>query len=260
MKYSVRPRAFWIVPAALAAAVVILWLLPAIWYTQSGAGNRVWFTERTMVEGWSFESVPISGAAERVLVADSTFNGEFRKGDSAIRVFSAKRYKENSNEIGLFVHTPDRCWVEGGWKIHSVTPDVQEVMLHGIPLTMERRLFRFGNNQELVYFCGLVDGQVLPYRLDHNLSVGLRTALRAQQATSGTVGRASDAHFWQRLWSSFTSRRSLSGPKQFIRISTPVHSDNVDAADERLQQFLGQWLSPGDFVHELASHKAQVRR
>jgi hypothetical protein len=244
----------WLVPAVLSCLLLALWCLPTVWYTGDGKGDRIWFSERTAIDGWSFESVPISQAAERVLVADQTVNGEFRNvAGEAVRVFSAKRFKENANEIGLFVHTPDRCWVEGGWKIEPVSPSLVDVELHGVPLKMERRVFQFGGERELVYFCGLVDGQALPYRLDHNLSVGVRTALKKSQATSGALGRASDRHFWGRIWTSFTSRRALSGPKQFIRISTPVVSDNLAAADERLQSFVARWLISGDYQREVAS-------
>jgi hypothetical protein len=242
------------VPAVLSCLLVGLWCLPTLWYTSDRRAERVWFTERTAVEGWLFERVPISQAAERALLADRTVNGEFRNPEGErVRVFSAKRFKENPNEIGLFVHTPDRCWVEGGWQIEPVNPTLLDIELHGVALKMERRVFRFGGEKELVYFCGLVDGQVLPYRLDHNLSVGTRTALKQNRATSPALGRASDMHFWDRLWTSFTSRRALSGPKHFIRISTPVHGGNFAAADERLKSFVGEWVTPGSFQQEVAS-------
>ena len=152
---SRRPLSFWVPIGGFAALIAGLWIFPAFWYTSPGKGNRVWFAERTEVHGWNFEPVPISASAERVLVADRTVNGEFRRAGEAVRVFSAKRFIENPNEIGLFVHTPDRCWVEGGWKIEPIAPQVQEVKLHGVTLQMERRLFEFGSNRELVYFCGL---------------------------------------------------------------------------------------------------------
>jgi hypothetical protein len=237
----------------------VLWRFPGFWYTEKGKGDGTWFAERAQIEGWNFEPLPISASAERVLVADRTVNGEFRRGEEAVRVFSAKRYIENPNEIGLFVHTPDRCWVEGGWKIERITPEVIEVKVHGVPLRMERRLFLFGNNRELVYFCGLVDGRALPYRLDHNLSVGIRSGDGINQ-TDGTSRRASDLHFWQRLWDSFESRRGFSGPKQFVRISTPIRGDDLAEGDNRLREFLSLWLSPGDFIEERAEFRRMAAR
>ena len=65
--------------------------------------------------------------------------------------------------------------------MEPVQPEFRQVNLHGIPLLLERRVFSTGRQRELVYFTGLVAGQPLPYRLDHNLSVGMRHALHAAQ-------------------------------------------------------------------------------
>jgi len=250
-------KRIWIVPAVLSLLVATLWVFPTIWYTKEGAQQKTWFTERTAIDGWEYLEIPVGESAERVLVADRTFNGEFRKSGNVVRVFCAKRYEEKANEIGLFVHTPDRCWVEGGWRIDPIAPDLADLSLHGVPLVMERRLFEVRGQRELVYFCGLVGGQPLPYRLDHNLSVGMRTALKENQTASGTAARVSDAHFWKRLWTSFASRHALNGPKQFIRISTAVKGDNLAEADERLRQFIGEWLVPGDYDQERAAFAAK---
>ena len=237
-----------IVPALFSLAIAALWVFPQIWYTRQGAEKPIWFAERSDIQGWEFSKIPISESAESVLVADRTVNGEFRQGEKAVRVFSAKRYQEKSNEIGLFVHTPDRCWVDSGWTIEPLSPDVFELDLHGAKLTLERRIFSFRGQRELVYFCGLVGGQPLPYRLDHNLSVGLRTALKMNSALS-SAARASDALFWKRLWTSFSSRRALDGPKQFFRISTPLR-DDLAQSDQLLRGFLANWLVPGDYDAE----------
>jgi hypothetical protein len=254
-----QPRRIWILPALLCAAVAGLWAFPEVWYAKKGNEPAVWFAERNQIEGWTWEETPISQSAERVLVADRTVSGEFRKGERPVRVFSAKRYEEKANEIGLFVHTPDRCWVEGGWRIEPVTPDLVEVTVQGVPLKFERRVFDYRGQSELVYFSGLVGGQTLPYRLDHNLSVGMRTALKDREGRGGAAERASDTHFWKRLGTSFASRRALDGPKQFVRISTPVRGD-VEAADEVLREFLRQWLVKGDYEQERAAFRVLARR
>ena len=242
----------WIVPATLALFVLALWLFPRLWYSKKGDGEKTWFLERSVVDGWTFESIPISETAERSLVADRIVNGEFKaENGEAVRVFSAKRFVENPNEIGLFVHTPDRCWVQGGWRVESISPDVRDVVVEGVRLTMERRLFRLGGNKELVYFCGLVDGQALPYRLDHNL--------RAPRSQSN-ITRASEKRFRDSLWNSFVTRRHLSGPKQFIRISTPVSGEEIEDADARLEQFLGRWLTKGDYNEERAHLRTMAKR
>jgi hypothetical protein len=253
-------KKIWVAPAALCIVLAVLWAFPKIWYTRKGEEQAIWFAERSDIEGWKYTSVPVDKAAERALVADRTVNGEFDRGAAPIRVFSAKRYEEKANEIGLFVHTPDRCWTEGGWTVEPVAPDIVEVTVHGARMTMERRVFDFKGSKELVYFCGLVGGQPLPYRLDHNLSVGMRIARKDGKDAAMAATRASDTLFWNRLWKSFASRRALSGPKQFIRVSTPILNGDTKRADEILQQFIPLWLVPGNYSGERAALKVASNR
>jgi hypothetical protein len=235
--------------------VLLLWLFPRVWYTRADERlGQFWLTEQTALPGWAFQEVPVSKSAEAILVADRLFNGEFTTADGAVaRVFSAKRYSESQNEIGLFVHTPDRCWTESGWKMEPVQPETRELDLHGIPLVLERRVFTSGGQRELVYFTGLVGGQPLPYRLDHNLSVGMKHALESSADKTGTALRASDQRFWSRIWDSFLARRPLVGPKQFLRISTPILDGDVSKADALLTSFLPLWLQPAPFQAEMQS-------
>lgn len=231
---------------AVSALLLALWLFPRFWYTKAdNTLGRFWFREQTNVVGWTFTDVPVAKSAEAALVADELDNGEFRRDEkTVVRVFSAKRFTESGNDIGLFVHTPDRCWTETGWKMESASPDSLETTLHGIPLVLERRVFRSpqGAERELVYFGGLVGGQPLPYRLDHNLSVGMKHALQNAREKTGTGLRASDERFWGRVWDSFKARRPLLGAKQFIRISIPLGDVDMVEADKLLKDFLPLWL------------------
>ena len=261
MRSSVRK--FWIVPVVFGIGVLLLWVFPKFWYTGAGDGERIWFAEAAEVKGWTYEPVPIAESAERALVADRIFNGEFRNGQSEpVRVFSAKRFVENQNEIGLFVHTPDRCWAEGGWKIEPTSPEVCDLSVHGVQIKAERRIYQFGGNRELVYFWGTVDGQVLPYRLDHNLGVGINDGVRVSRVQR-MMRRATDGLLWQRLWTSFQSRRALAGPKHFVRISTPITAataEGIAEADQRLKGFVTEWLRPGDYAEErrMISHTSEL--
>ena len=239
--------------AIFSGLILLCWCFPEFWYTRSNEQQSfVWYNETTNVDGWKFKEVPVAEAAEKLLVADRLFNGQFYNNqNTTVAVFSAKRYQEKQNEIGLFVHTPDRCWTESGWRIEPLTPDVVELNVHGVPLQLERRVFAYDKHRELVYFCGLVGGQTLPYRLDHNLAVGQRQLLRAAVDKTGSTLRASDSRLWQRVWDSFVSRRRLLGPKQFLRISTSIQGGNIEKADELLQQLLPQWLVKTDYLSEL---------
>jgi len=165
----------------------------------------------------------VSQTAEAVLAADKNVSGEFENDNQAVvRVFSAKRYSERESEFDMFSHTPDRCWTSVGWKLEQATPEFVDLTLHGIRLKLERRIFASGTHRELVYFGALVGGQPLPYRLDPHLSIGLK---RGEKSLAGIFGKmlgAIDARFLSWPWKSFVNRRPLNGPKQFIRVSTPV--------------------------------------
>lgn len=240
---------------ALCCAVALLWAFPRFWYTRSDEGRKpVWLKETTTLPGWTYTEEPVGKAAESRLLADELFNGEFKNRDGRrVMAFGAKRYSEKPNDIGLFVHTPDRCWTEGGWKIEPVAPDYAEVNVNGVEMVFERRIFEADGQRELVYFGGLVGGQPLPYRLDHNLSVGMKQAMKiGASRTRGGGLRAADDRFWRRVWESFVNRRELLGPKQFIRISTPATAD-LAQADKTLVDFLQQWLQRADYQQELAA-------
>ena len=239
-----------------------LWGFPGLWYTHvDDETDRFWFSSREVVAGYDFVDQPIGEAMEQRLVADETFNGQFLDASNqAVLAFIAKRHSESINEIGLFVHTPDRCWTEGGWKIQPIQPDYVEVEIQGSKIGFERRLFIAGSRYELVYFTGMVGGQTLPYRLDHNLSVAMKYQLeQSRQNTTGTYQRMVDSKLWGRVWDSFKSRRQLLGPKQFIRVSTTLHPERLNEGDDRLQQFLGQWLERVDYSIEMEAWKNRAK-
>lgn len=254
-------RSVGMVVGSMSLLVLLLWQFPRFWYTHSDTNlGSHWLTEQPVIPGWQFEDVPIAAAAEKVLVADRLFSGSFqRNNESIVRVFSAKRYTESSNEIGLFVHTPDRCWTESGWRMEATQPEFKELTVHGVSLLFERRIFHYGGNRELVYFGGLVGGQPLPYRLDHNMSVGMKRAMRGAGDNNGALLRAGDQRLWARVLDSFTARRQLIGPKQFVRISTPIRGDAIAVADELLASFLPQWLQASDYREEIEDWKLAQR-
>lgn len=230
---------------ALSLVVIACCSLPYTWYTRADTNQPfVWVMEVTNAPGWKFTSQSVDKSAESILAADALLYGEFVQADGrAVRLFTAKRFEENPNAIGLFVHTPDRCWTESGWRIEPVYPDFLETDAGGVRVGIERRLFVHPQGgRELVYFFGLLGGQALPYRLDHNLGVGQR--LRGPGTPDGgTALRASDKVLWRRVWDSFLSRRRLYGPKEFVRLSTSVTGADLTSGDEILRQALGTLLA-----------------
>jgi hypothetical protein len=151
----------------------------------------------------------------------------------------------------MFSHTPDRCWTSVGWKLEPATPEFLELNLHGVALRLERRIFTAGAQRELVYFGALVGGQPLHYRLDQYLDIGARRTEKPRGGIFGKMTGALDARFFGWPWKSFANRRPLMGPKQFIRISTPVTGNDTQTADALLAQFLPQWLALADYRQEL---------
>src|SRR6266478_4037731 len=182
-----------------AIALAVLWAFPTFWYRRAGKeAQLVWLAEQTNVPGWIFKDIPIAKAAEAVLVGDRMANGEFFSGDAArvIRVFSAKRYLQKENEIGLFSHTPDRCWTSVGWKIQLIEPEFVECRIHGLPVSFERRLFVHDERKELVYFGAIAGGKALPYRLDQHLAANLKKTEKTKGDSESTFLRLRSSRLW----------------------------------------------------------------
>lgn len=231
----------------LTVCLAVLWAFPRAWYTRtSGDRPSVWLAEITNAPGWRFTAGQVAKSAEALLAADVVFYGEYEGVDGeVVRLFSARRHRENPNEIGLFVHTPDRCWTEAGWRLEPVAEEVVTLVLGDIPLTVERRVFVDGSGaRELVYFFGMVGGQSLPYRLDHNLGVGQRYQEGVLPSAGALSARARDSVLWTRVWESFWNRRRLLGPKQFVRLSTPAVGMDLERSDAILRRALSELLVP----------------
>lgn len=222
------------------------WVFPRFWYTRQATDRAaVWYLERTNTPGWACTVLPLDRSAEVALAADSLFYAEYRHVDrGVVRLFTARRWRENPDEIGLFVHTPDRCWTASGWRLEVAQPEHVDLALGGNTIGVERRLFVHPSGaRELVYFFGVVGGQGLPYRLDHNLSVARKLGTSGPSRWgSGIVWLVGDPLLWARLRDSFVNRRQLFGPKEFIRISTPVEGEDWRGAEERLRTALGELL------------------
>ena len=226
------------------ALVFGVWGFPMIWYKKP-SDELVWLSIVDNPVGWKVEVLEVDDSAERILAADELVYSRLtieNNDNRSVKVFTAKRFDENPNEIGLFVHTPDRCWTEAGWVIKNLDKEASEINVHGLNLLTEKRLFRHGNRDELVFFFGLVGGKSLPYRLDHNLSVGRRYRPDENTRRSGAFMRASDTLLWHRVWQSFASRERLFGPKQFVRLSTEV-KNSLEESDALLRRALVECLT-----------------
>jgi len=235
-----------------------LWAFPSFWYANRRTNaDYAWFAEQTQIAGWEHRKVPIGKSAEAILVADRIVNGEFSQPDGRnVLVYSAKRYLEKENEIGLFSHTPDRCWTATGWKIDPAEPSFIKVPVDGIEILFERRIFVAGMQRQLVYFGALVGGKPLPYRIDQYLVASTKRKDGVRGDSEGTWQRLKQPRLWSWAWDSFINRTPLSGPQQFFRVSTPIRGSNVAEADDLLMQFLPQWLVRTEYASEFAAWNA----
>lgn len=243
MPAAKRRRVIWI-SLVCSAFIGAIWAFPHFWYNKAAPSGGIWYSATTNISGWKYEASPVAKSAEAALVADEAEAGEFRRDSDVVRVFFANRYSARQNEIGLFTHTPDRCWMQVGWEIEDAQPTVLELELHGAPVSVERRIFKTKGHRELVYFFGMSNGSRLPFRLDHNLNIAMRLQEKTAARARATLERATDKKYWSVVWDSFSSRAEHAGPKQFLRISTPVYGNRVDAADQILQDILRRWTEP----------------
>ncbi len=223
-------------------ALVGLWLFPSVWYKGASESTEFkWFETQTEVDGMIYSEVDVGAAAEAILAADSMENGEFsaQEGGAVVRVFSAKRKGERKNATGLLTHTPDSCWTRVGMRAEDDGDFVASKSIDGVEMTMERRIYSFGSQRELVYFGAIVGGKALPYRLDTYLNAALGTTVTGHQ--SGPWSRAFNSRVWTWCWDSFAARTQLGGAQQLIRISTPIRGD-LEEAEQRIDSVLEQWL------------------
>jgi hypothetical protein len=212
----------------------------------------LWFGENERVDKWTYRDIPVAQSAEAVLAADHIANGDFQGVDaSRVSVYSAKRYGKKDNEIGLFSHTPDRCWTIVGWKLEKVEQDCENLTIHGVPILFERRIFTFNGRRELVYFTSLVGGKPLPYRIDQYLASSRQKTKATQDDTASTWLRLAQGRLWGWARESLKNRTPLFGPQQFVRISTPIESGDVKAADARLKTILPKWMVLTNFNAEV---------
>ena len=239
----------------------LLWAFPSVWYAgEQSTGEYQWFGLREKVAGWDYTNRPVGDAAEAILVADHMTNGEYRSPiGQSVRVFSAKRYVEKENAVGLFSHTPDRCWTNTGMFIEPEEPFHRVLNVHGIEMSLERRVFTMGSSRELVYFGAIVGGEALPYRLDQYLGSGMRNRPESGGDRGGTFRRLFNTRVWSWALESFVRRTRLAGPQQLIRISTPVYPD-LETAEKTLEQFLPKWLYLTNYEEEKARFEAAAAK
>ncbi len=214
------------------------------------------------IPAYRFKSEQLTETALQLLATPEYVNGVF---DSAavsaidqspqVRVFAATWPATRTLGLNVIQHTPDICWVGAGWlPIDLGQPDQ---LVIAIPcgsksdplnttasLRFECRAFRSpdGSSRELVIWCTIVGGQVLPEssRFRSSKLTASRKADIPQERQYAAGRRLSADYFVQSL----QKRLKVRGAKQFVRLSTAADSDYRRSV-VTLTAFAEKWLSFG---------------
>ncbi len=200
------------------------------------------FLIRTNLPGWQFEPAPVPDTAKKILATQNLFNGVYRgPAGERVTVFVGRWDANNANELSVVGHTPDVCWVGGGWKPISLgQPQQVSFTVSGQEIPFEVRAFRppAGGSYELTVWCTVVNGR-LYQELDRFTPTDLPQDDRRLRSAE-TARRVGAAHFLNAV----RYRTEASGEKQFIRLSMPT-----DGAWEtnlhQLGTFARDWLMLG---------------
>jgi hypothetical protein len=227
---------------ALLAGFAAVVLGPWIWFATAAddPGSRMAFGVRTAIAGWEFLNEPVPPAAQETLATTNLFNGRFRGPDArVVTVFAAEWHTGSSRSMSVVQHTPDICWVGAGWVlVDAGQPDQVALEVGGKAVDFQCRAFAGpgGGHRELVVWCTLVGGRILP------------ESERWQQEGSGGVGRRErfEAAYRRVAMGHFLSnvrlRRLGTGDKQFVRFSVPLRGNWAESLAD-LQRFASLWLS-----------------
>jgi len=180
---------------------------------------------------------------EAILATTNLVNGSFAgPGGRRVTVFAAEWTARDGQSMSVVQHTPDVCWVSGGWlPVRLGQPEQVEIEIAGRRLPFECRVFGGpgGFRKELVVWCTLVGGQVLaePDRwvteTDATVDRGERFVIAGRRMATG------------QFLDNVRNRRKASGEKRFVRLSAPVDGEWPEALEE-LRRFAPGWIAVSD--------------
>lgn len=256
-------------PAILVFCLFLACILTPWWWFHSGEADsvsRLRMAISSQVPGFSFTSVPVSNVELQTLATTNLMSGFYcpiptieMPGTTAnrpvsrnkIRVFAAEWEAQTGQDMLVVHHTPDVCWVGAGWTPISLGQPTQVLLElppggtgHGspsaVPLPFECRVFQppGGGARELVLWCTLVGGQVLPEIHLFPIATDNGAAERDTTSRMGPYGRRlAISHLWQLL----SRRIPAQSSKQFVRLSVPIQ-DSWGVAIEEARAFAQQWI------------------
>ena len=200
------------------------------------------------VVGYEFSHESLSEFALGMLLTTNYVNGVFRReGESPVTVFAAD-WESDGSGLTVVQHTPDICWVQGGWTYGE----------SGLPSSVEMEV-SFGtrsNSVSIPFECRLF---VSPDRVRKELTLWTTILGGVPVAESPSIAADNDLpSFFQhgkirgpitrtkmaaRRFTDAVARKAFAtGDKQFVRFSiTASHDQNHDL--DQLRNFASRWLS-----------------
>jgi hypothetical protein len=198
---------------------------------------------RTKMPGYWFQAVPLGQQVAEKLATTRLLNGHFFDARSnRVSVFQAD-WKAGQVDGSALGHTPEICWVSGGFRTICLgEPSQVFVELGGQRVPFRCRILTYPGlpTPEITLWAACIDG-----RWDDVLLgplADMRTPDTTLRSYVRDVGRTLSTRW------AFVRRVALqpfpvSGPKQFVRLSLPV-TDGWPAALADLENFAQAWLVP----------------
>ena len=208
--------------------------------------NPLFFTGCTAMPGYQFQAVPLGEQVAKILATTRLLNGHFFDSRSnRISVFQAEWKAGVVNDDRVLGHTPELCWVGAGFRtIHLGEPSRVFVELAGHRVPFECRILTHPGLPipEITLWAACIDGQWGDYSLGPSADIGKpdTTLLSYMRDVGRTLSTRLAA--LRRL---VLQPGAVSGPKQFVRLSSPV-TDGWTAALADLEKFAQAWLAPVD--------------
>lgn len=108
------------------------------------------------------ESIEMERFTRELLLFDDAVYVDFLRGDMRVSIYLAYWRPGTVSSHWVASHTPDTCWVYGGWQcLLRDTKSIGREM--SASFVMEHRTFRLNEQVEHVVFCHLVDGRPQTY-------------------------------------------------------------------------------------------------
>ena len=208
--------------------------------------NPLFFSGRTAMPGYRFQAVPLGRPVEETLGTTRLRNGHFFDARSnRVSVFQADWKAGEGDGGNLFGHTPEICWVGGGFRtVRMGEPSQVFVELAGQRVPFQCRILTHPGlpTPEITLWAACIDGRWDDVRLGPPADMGKPdTTVRSYVRD---VGRTLSTR-WAAVCRVALKPFAIHGPKQFVRVSLPVTA-GWPAALADLERFTQAWLVPAD--------------